>query len=103
MRINETTHFDQDGFSGDVYVSDENKKGFNALRVSVHGKHPEKIMLEAKRIYLVISGEGLFTIDDVVHQAVRDDLYVIEPGSKYKYEGQMELFEFNVSPANIFK
>lgn len=60
-------------------------------------------MQEAKRVYLVISGEGLFTVDDVVHQAVKDDLYIIEPGSKYKYEGEMELFEFNVSPTNIFE
>ncbi|HEV3245204.1 MAG TPA: hypothetical protein VG102_02520 [Candidatus Paceibacterota bacterium] len=42
MKIDEPSHFDQEGFSGDFYVSKDDKRGFNALRVSVHGKHPRK-------------------------------------------------------------
>lgn len=103
MRKNETFHFDTDGFSGDVYVKDEDKKGFNALRVSVNGKHPLKKLDESTRVYLVISGTGTFTINGKPEEVQPDNLYVIEPGDEYEYEGQMELFEFNVSRSNIFK
>ncbi len=96
MRFDETEHFDRDGFSGDVYVSDENKKEFNALRVSVHGKHPLKKMVDATRVYFVIEGKGTFTMNGTTNEVKEHDLYVIEPGSEYEYEGTMTLFEFNV-------
>ena len=96
MRKDETIHFDREGFSGDVYVNDEQNKGFNALRVSVNGKHPQKKMLDHTRVYLVISGSGTFTIDNKSQEVQIDDLYIIEPGSEYRYEGKMELFEFNI-------
>ena len=103
MKIDKTEHFDKEGFSGDFYVTKDDKKGFNALRVAVHGKHPRKKMIDTTRVYFVIDGEGTFTIDNTTHQIKKNDLYVIEPGSEYEYEGTMNLFEFNVSPDNSFK
>lgn len=102
MKIDKTQHFDKEGFSGDFYVSKEDARGFNALRVSVHGHHPRKRMIDTTRVYFVIDGEGTFTINDEVHNVKKNDLYVIEPGNEYEYQGTMNLFEFNISPENSF-
>ena len=103
MKKSDTYHFDAGGFQGDVYIGDDDKKGFNALRVSVTGEHPTKTLSDTTRVYLVISGQGTFTINDETEEVTVDNLYIIEPGSSYSYQGEMELFEFNVSPNNIFK
>lgn len=104
MKIEKTTHFDKEGFSGDVYISKEEKKGFDALLVTVHGKHPLKKMIDTTRVYFVVSGEGKFFINNETFSAKKNDLFLIEPGDQYGYEGEnMNLFEFNISPENSFK
>ncbi|HEV3245205.1 MAG TPA: hypothetical protein VG102_02525 [Candidatus Paceibacterota bacterium] len=60
-------------------------------------------MIDTTRVYFVIDGEGIFTINDVTHKVKKNDLYIIDPSSEYEYEGKMTLFEFNVSPDNSFK
>lgn len=99
----DASHFDRDGFSGDVFVPKEANLGFVALQVDVHGKHPRKRILEGNiRSYYVVSGEGIFTLGEEARQAQQGDLFVIPAGSEYAYEGVMTLFEFNVSPDNSF-
>lgn len=101
--LNQTEHFDREGFSGNIYVSKEAQQGFMALRVEVHGRHPRKRILEDNtRSYFVAEGEGTFTINKETHQVLPGDLYVIPAGGEYEYEGRMTLFEFNVSPDNSF-
>lgn len=105
MRIglDQTDHFDREGFSGDIYVSKDAREGFMALRVDVHGRHPRKRILEGNtRSYFVAEGQGTFTIGEETHQISQGDLYVIPAGGEYEYEGRMILFEFNVSPDNSF-
>lgn len=103
MRIAETEHFDREGFSGDVYVPGDARKGFNALRVEVRGKHPRKRMIDTTRVYFVVDGGGTFTINEESSKVEKHDLYIVEPGSEYEYSGNMTLFEFNISPDNSFK
>jgi len=103
MKIDNIKHFDEHGFSGDVYVTSEEKKGFSAIRVAVHGKRPRKKMADFTRAYFVVDGEGTFTIDDVTHKVQKYDLYVVEPGNEYEYEGTMTLFEFTIFSGNSFK
>lgn len=103
MKIEKTQHFEREGFSGDFYVSNSEKKGFNALRVAVHGKHPRKKMVDTTRVYFVIDGKGTFTINETTYDCNKNDLFVIESGDAYEYQGEMNLFEFNVSPDNSFK
>lgn len=101
--LSEATHFDRDGFSGDIYVPKEANLGFIALQVDVHGRHPRKRILDGNtRSYYVASGEGSFTLDDDTHAVQQGDLYVVPAGSEYEYEGVMTLLEFNVSPDNSF-
>ena len=99
----DTLHFDREGFSGDVYVPNDQNQGFNALLVDVNGRHPKKRVLEGNtRSYLVTRGQGVFTLDDTKHEVQEGDLFVIGAGSTYEYEGKMQLFEFNISPDNSF-
>ena len=101
--LSEATHFDRDGFSGDIFVPKEAKLGFMALQVDVHGRHPRKRILDGNtRSYYVANGEGTFTLGDDAHQVRQGDLFVIPAGSEYEYEGIMTLLEFNVSPDNSF-
>jgi len=103
VSIDETTNFDKVGFSGQVYVQNEEKVGFNALLVTVTGHHPKKKMVDTTRNYYVIEGEGSFTLDGVSHKVRVGDLFIVGAGHEYEYEGTMKLFEFNVSAENSFK
>jgi mannose-6-phosphate isomerase-like protein (cupin superfamily) len=103
ISLNETFRFDNEGFSGNVYVEGDSGQGFNALLVEVHGHHPRKRILEGNtRAYYVVSGTGTFILEEVEHHVQENDLFVIPAGGEYEYTGEMKLFEFNVSPDNIF-
>ena len=98
--IEDTYHFDKDGFSGNVYNTSE-KQGFLALEVLVHGTHERTRILEGTtRTYYVIEGEGTFTIGNTVHEVKKGDLFVIPAGGEYGYQGNMKLLEINISPTN---
>lgn len=103
ISLGQTDHFDHEGFSGDIYVPKNARRGFIALKVSVHGRHARKRILEGNtRAYFVAEGQGTFTINSKSYAISPGDLYVIPAGGEYEYEGQMTLFEFNVSPDNSF-
>lgn len=103
IRHKETEHFDREGFSGDVYVDRRAGIGFTALLVTVDGAHPRKQMLEGTtRMYHVIGGEGSFTLGETTHSVATGDTYVIPAGAEYAYQGDMKLFEVNISPDNSF-
>lgn len=103
ISLEATEGFEKEGFSGHVYIPSEEKVGFNALMVDVHGRHPRKRMVDTTRTYLVVDGAGTFTLGDTATEVQKGDLFVIPPGEEYEYEGQMQLFEFNVSPDNSFQ
>ncbi|MBP6005931.1 hypothetical protein KA531_03475 [Candidatus Saccharibacteria bacterium] len=104
ISLAKTQHFEQAAFSGDIYVPNSAQMGFTALQVNVHGEHPRKRILEGNvRSYYVADGQGVFSVNNVVHIVAKGDLYVIQPGDEYSYSGEMTLLEFNVSPDNSFK
>ena len=103
IALADTETLERGDFTGFVYVPKEAGVGFNAMRINLQGRHPHKRMVDTTRVYFVISGEGRFTIRDEVYKASPNDVFVIEPGVDYCYEGSMKLFEFNVSPDNSFK
>ncbi len=70
----------------------------DASIVNVDGNHPEVSDLgQLYRFYLVLNGEGLFTINGNQNKVSEKDFIIIEPNASYKYEGKMELFEFDLS------
>lgn len=103
ISLSETSAFDAGGFSGQVYVENEDGAGFNALLVTVNGRHPKKKMVDTTRNYYVLEGRGTFTLDDKPYQVSAGDLLVVAAGHVYEYEGAMKLFEFNISPDSSFK
>jgi len=99
IESSETEEFSREGFDGHVYVA-EPTLGFNALAVDVHGRHPRKKMLgDTTRSYFVIEGHGVFVLGNESYNAGAGDLFIVPPGAEYEYEGEMRLFEFNVSPS----
>lgn len=102
ISLKDTDSFDAGGFSGQIYIPDESKAGYNALLVTVSGRHPKKQMVDTTRNYYVIEGHGIFVLDGVSHKVELGDLYTIAPGHDYEYQGEMKLLEFNISPDNSF-
>lgn len=102
ISLNDTNFFDAGGFTGQEYITREQKAGFNALLVTVKDRHPRKRMVDTTRCYFVVEGSGVFTLDDKTHEVKAGDLFVIAPGHEYEYRGAMKLFEFNISPDNTF-
>lgn len=96
--------FEREGFSGHILVPRDAEMGFTASQVNVHGSHPLKEILRGNtRSYFVIEGEGIFVLNGEPRTVNIGDLVVIPAGSQYEYEGEMTLFELNVSPGNSFR
>src|SRR3989344_2938270 len=96
ISLTQTEFFDRGEFSGNLYVAKNQKEAFNALLVHCVTGHHKTKLTGAARMYLVLEGEGTFTINDRTETAAKNDLFIIGDGDVYEYEGKMELFEFNV-------
>ena len=96
ISLDKTEHFEREGFDGHHYVKPEDGLGYSAIFVDVHGEHPLKKMVGATRSYLVIDGEGTFTLNGKPLKVREGDLVVIPSDGEYSYQGEMSLFEFNV-------
>ena len=96
IALGDTEFFDRQAFSGNVYVGKNADKGFNALLVECLTRHYKTKLTGATRVYLVLEGSGVFTINGQRDNADQYDLFVISDGDSYEYEGRMKLFEFNV-------
>lgn len=96
ISFKETEAFDRGEFKGNVYVQKHDGKGFNALLVDCVTGHYKTGLKNATRAYFVLEGSGTFTINDQTLTAERYDLFLIQHGDKYSYDGTMKLFEFNV-------
>ena len=100
----DTTHFDKEWFSWDIYVHKDEKMWFTILRITVRDKHPKKRMIgDTTRTYYVESWMGEFIIDGEKNNALAGTLFIIKPGHEYEYSGNMILMETNVSQSNAFK
>ncbi len=96
IALSQTTFFDRTDFTGNVYVTKDDEKGFNALLVDCLTDHYKTKLTGATRVYLVLQGKGRFTINGATEEAEPHDLFVISDGDVYEYAGAMKLFEFNV-------
>lgn len=96
ISLDETEHFEREGFEGRHYVKADERLGFSFILVDLNGKHPLKRMVGATRSYFVIDGEGTFTLNGITSKAKEGDFYIIPDGAEYSYQGEMTLGEFNV-------
>jgi mannose-6-phosphate isomerase-like protein (cupin superfamily) len=103
ISLEDTKNFNAGGFSGQVYIPDGSNVGYNTLLITVKGRHPKKRMIDTTRNYYVVEGHGTFILDGVSHEVKAGDLYIVAAGHDYEYQGEMKLFEFNISPDNSFK
>lgn len=100
IRVEETDGFERPGFTGHIYLKDNEGAGIGVLEVRVHGSHPEKTVQVQTRLYRVEEGAGKFVIDGTSYDMKPGDVFIIRRGSTYSYEvnegGTMRLFEVNV-------
>ena len=96
ISFEQTKFFDREAFNGNLYVQKNDNKGFNALLVHCVTRHYKTRLTGATRAYLVLEGEGTFSINDKKEKAEKDDLFLIFDNDVYEYEGEMKLFELNI-------
>ncbi len=97
IALADTQGFDREGFSGQVYETDQNGKLKSGL-ITVHGEHPTKRMTgDTTRRYFVIEGEGFFTLNGETFPVEPNQWVVIPPSAEYSYRGEMTLLETNES------
>lgn len=96
ISLKDARFFDRKDFNGNLYIEKDDGKGFNALLVTCLTRHYKTRLIGASRLYLVLEGNGTFTIDDKKESAEPYDFFLISDGQAYEYEGAMKLFEFNV-------
>lgn len=91
------------GFTGHMFITNEEGHPHNAYWVYVGGESPPKQMTGAWRNYFVIDGKGTFTLNGITHEVRQNQLIVIPPWNTYAYEARplipMTVFEFNTPPS----
>ncbi|HEV2613598.1 MAG TPA: cupin domain-containing protein [Gammaproteobacteria bacterium] len=68
---------------------------FNVAVATISGRYPEErrvINHECAELGYVLEGQGKIVINDEVHLLNTGDVVMIEPGEKYYWEGNMQLF-----------
>jgi hypothetical protein len=100
-----TKEFIGEGFRSRTYISAEDKIGAEIGLISVFGSYPrQKVVEGTTKSYFIISvDKGQFIIDGNMYQVSARDVYIIEPGQEYEFNGIMRLLEINISPDNSFK
>ncbi len=83
----------------DLVVYGENVPEANVVHVSVKKGHFEEFYQEKSYfIYYIVSGNGIFVLNDEKVEAGPTDLIVIPPKTRIHYFGKMEMV-LTVSPA----
>jgi mannose-6-phosphate isomerase-like protein (cupin superfamily) len=70
-------------------------KDINGAVIKLKGRYPDKgrvVNLKCKELAYVIKGAGRVVVEGKEIQLHQGDLVLIEPGEKYYWEGEMELF-----------
>ncbi|MFM2423749.1 MAG: hypothetical protein RLZZ70_136 [Candidatus Parcubacteria bacterium] len=95
VRVSETDGQERDGYVYRRLVSQDTNP-YNCLYIKVHGAHKPRRVLFGIRNYYVVSGSGIFVVQDEEIQVEKGFLVVIKPAEVYSYTGVMELLEFNI-------
>lgn len=78
-----------------VYEYPLNDKDINGAFVKLTGREPDDgrvVNLVCKELAYVINGGGVIVIEDKEIKLKEGDLVLIEPGEKFFWNGDMELF-----------
>lgn len=94
--LSKTESFDVGAFAGKIYRGKKHREGFNALLIICKTRHYKTKLLKATRVYVVVEGNGTFTINNKKHTAKPYDFFMIKNGQTYEYSGKMKLLEFNI-------
>jgi len=80
---------------GFAYSDASNNPNVEAMRIIADGHSGKATTGDCDRVYLVLVGEGEFTIAEDTFQVVKDDVVMLPKNTDYEYRGSMELFEVN--------
>lgn len=72
-----------------------NDKDINGAVIELNGRYPGKgrtVNLECKEMAYVIKGSGKLVVEGKETKLKEGDLVLINPGEKYFWEGNMEIF-----------
>ncbi|MFA6549960.1 MAG: hypothetical protein WCT36_01225 [Candidatus Gracilibacteria bacterium] len=95
FKLDKAKKVKKEGFTAFLYNLKQDFPSYNAVYVDCHKNHEKVYVKASHRIYFVIDGSGKFVVGDEENQVEKNDVIVIEPMTKYEYEGKMKLFEIN--------
>ena len=95
FKLNNAKKVEREGFTAFIYNLKDDFPSCNTVYVDCHKFHKKVYVKTSHRIYFVIEGNGTFLVGDKKDKVEKNDVIVIEPMTKYSYEGKMKLFEIN--------
>ena len=91
----EKKSFETEDILGFAYSDANNNPNVEAMRIIADGHSGKATTGDYDRVYLVLFGEGEFTVGEETFSVVKDDVVVLPKNTNYEYRGSMELFEVN--------
>ena len=77
--------FKRDGLNGWNYKLPTIENGVSVVFNKLTGTHEQRTTDDRARIYFIISGEGIYKINDMEEQAKQNDVVVIPPHSTFNF------------------
>jgi quercetin dioxygenase-like cupin family protein len=87
-----------EGFSFDAYLSKEVSGNFSVIRVTLSGIHEKVRNTVSERVYYVLSGTGIISVEDNEYQVSEGDLVFIKPNEVHGLTGNLEYLVFTSPP-----
>ncbi len=91
----EKNTFEVEDLLGFAYSDGRVNPRVEAMRIIADGHSGKATTGNYDRVYLILAGEGEFTIYGDTITVVKDDVMVLPKNTDYEYRGSMELFEVN--------
>jgi mannose-6-phosphate isomerase-like protein (cupin superfamily) len=91
----ENKSFETDDILGFAYSNAGDNPNIEAMHIIADGHSGKATTGDYDRVYLVLVGEGEFTVTGETFSVTKDDVVVLPKNTNYEYRGSMELFEVN--------
>jgi mannose-6-phosphate isomerase-like protein (cupin superfamily) len=72
-------------------MGDKESPAMSCAYIEMNGRHGKLMYKKSDRLYYVISGHGVFTIDGKPVEVKEGDVLMVPKDTPYDYEGEMEL------------
>jgi mannose-6-phosphate isomerase-like protein (cupin superfamily) len=84
--------FDRDDVKGHAYLTNNEFKRMSAAVFTCNGKTKKMKSLNNDRLYIIVEGNGVFTIKNLSIDVHKNDIVIVPKNTIYNYCGVMKCF-----------